>query len=160
ARRAVIGLILGLILLTGSQLYAHPLGNFAICHYSGLTVEEDRIVVKYIIDMAEIPAFQEMSEIDTDQNKEISPAERRAYLSRKVESLKKGLSLRVDDRPLALTTLNSQLEFPPGAGGLSTLKLTLTLQASLKTVGAGPSHRVAYEDTNYPERLGWKEIII
>lgn len=160
ARRMTIGLFMGLILLAGHLLYAHPLGNFAICHYSGLTIGDDAVTVKYIIDMAEIPAFQEMTDIDTDQNKQIDAGERRAYLSRKVEELKKGLMLSVGEQRLSLKTVDTRLEFPPGAGGLATLKLTVTLRAFLKDVAPGRSHRIAYEDNNYPDRLGWKEIVV
>src|SRR5258707_490670 len=38
---------------------APPLGNFTITHYSGLRVGVDTIVLDHVIDMAEIPAFQE-----------------------------------------------------------------------------------------------------
>src|SRR5262245_43105062 len=77
---------IGLILLFIPLAYAHPLGNFAICHYSGLTVGDQSLTIKYIIDMAEIPAYQEIVEIDKDQNKELSAAERQAYMDRQVES--------------------------------------------------------------------------
>lgn len=43
---------------------AHPLGNFTINHYAGLQVSSNRIGVDYVLDMAEIPAFQEIRQID------------------------------------------------------------------------------------------------
>jgi len=39
---------------------AHPMGNFSVNHYSKITLEGDRIRVRYIIDLAEIPTFQEL----------------------------------------------------------------------------------------------------
>ncbi|HVR16660.1 MAG TPA: hypothetical protein VMS25_09885, partial [Candidatus Limnocylindrales bacterium] len=41
---------------------AHPLGNFSISHYSAIRIGKDAVELRYIIDMAEIPTFQEMQE--------------------------------------------------------------------------------------------------
>ena len=38
---------------------AHPLGNFTVNQYTRLDVGRESIRVRYIVDMAEIPAFQE-----------------------------------------------------------------------------------------------------
>ena len=59
---------------------AHPLGNFTINQYSRLEVEKSQIKVRQILDIAEIPAFQLKSEIDTDKNGEYSDAERAAVV--------------------------------------------------------------------------------
>src|SRR4051812_18317142 len=45
---------------------AHPLGNFTVNQYSALTVGLDRVDVFYVVDMAEIPAFQELGTIRAD----------------------------------------------------------------------------------------------
>jgi len=37
---------------------AHPLGNFTVNTYSGLVVRPDSISVDFVVDMAEIPAYQ------------------------------------------------------------------------------------------------------
>jgi D-serine deaminase-like pyridoxal phosphate-dependent protein len=44
---------------------AHPVGDFAISHYARLAVASDRIKVRYVIDMAEIPTFQEIQRISS-----------------------------------------------------------------------------------------------
>jgi hypothetical protein len=41
---------------------AHPLGNFSISHYSAIRIGRDEVELKYILDLAEIPTFQEMQE--------------------------------------------------------------------------------------------------
>ena len=66
-RRALtlLGLVVAMILGPVAAASAHPLGNFTINHYSGIHVSPDEIRVDYVIDMAEIPAFQEMEAIDT-----------------------------------------------------------------------------------------------
>ena len=37
---------------------AHPLGNFTINHYAGIELAGDRVYVRYVLDLAEIPTFQ------------------------------------------------------------------------------------------------------
>src|SRR5437867_2180199 len=41
---------------------AHPMGNFSISHYAGITVRPNAIELHYLIDMAEIPTFQEIQD--------------------------------------------------------------------------------------------------
>ena len=47
-----------LVAAWGGAALAHPLGNFTVNTYSGLIVGPDRISVDFVVDMAEIPAFQ------------------------------------------------------------------------------------------------------
>jgi len=41
---------------------AHPMGNFSVNHYSKISVQGDRIIVGYFIDLAEIPTYQELQQ--------------------------------------------------------------------------------------------------
>ncbi len=41
---------------------AHPMGNFSINHYAAIAVAPRQVELRYLIDMAEIPTFQEMRE--------------------------------------------------------------------------------------------------
>ena len=50
--------------LSPSTADAHPLGNFTINHYLGVVVRPDVVVLDYVVDMAEIPAFQERPAIE------------------------------------------------------------------------------------------------
>ena len=53
-------LVLGLSLFLTSPIgvFAHPMGNFTINHYSGIHIESGWIEIRYFIDRAEIPTFQ------------------------------------------------------------------------------------------------------
>ena len=44
---------------------AHPLGNFTVNRFSAVELSGDRVYVKYVLDMAEIPTFQERQKIAT-----------------------------------------------------------------------------------------------
>ena len=150
----VAGLLLG---FAPRRAAAHPLGNFTINHYSALTVYADRVEIRYVLDMAEIPAYTELQTIHADGSTTLTPAERDAYLARKAAELLKGQTLTLDGQPLALAVAGPmQLSFPAGAGGLPTLRLVMPLAAP---TGGARTGTLNYRDENYVERIGWKEII-
>jgi ABC-type nickel/cobalt efflux system permease component RcnA len=50
---------------------------------------------------------------------------------------------------------------PQGAGGLPTLRIVCDFQGVInKGTEAGGVHRLRFEDANYRERIGWREIVI
>src|SRR5580704_927425 len=103
------------------------MGNFSISHFSGIHVAPGAVEIRYILDMAEIPTFQELQAtgIPTD------PHDPRvtAYLSQKADSLKAALSLTLDSRLLPLETVSEDVIFPAGAGGLPTMKIGVLYRA-------------------------------
>src|SRR5712671_4704254 len=88
---------------------AHPMGNFSINHYSGIVAGEKEIRIRYILDLAEIPAFQEIQEIDTDHDRIISSSERGAYLVQKARSLASGLVLKVAEVEKPLVPISQEI---------------------------------------------------
>jgi ABC-type nickel/cobalt efflux system permease component RcnA len=155
-RRLVLLSILGL-LLTPSVGRAHPMGNFSVSHYSSLRVGAETIELRHVLDMAEIPAFQEIQE--TGIVPEVDHPTVSAYLARKAETLKEGLRLDVDGTRLELRLLSSEALFPPGAGGLPTMKLGFLYRAAGEVHATDGIHQVSFRDDNLPGRAGWKEII-
>jgi len=85
-----------LVALWATAASAHPLGNFTINHYAGLVVRPEAVTIDYVIDMAEIPAFQERSAIDSDADGTLSDNELAAYGASRCDALRSGLSLRID----------------------------------------------------------------
>jgi len=137
---------------------AHPLGNFTINHYAGLHVSREAIFVEYILDMAEIPAFQEIDALDANRNGQAEAAETAGYDAAKCSSLEPDLELRLDDRLVALELVSSALEFPPGVAGLPTLRLTCGFRALLDA--EEENIRATFRNNAYPKRLGWREIVV
>jgi nickel/cobalt transporter (NicO) family protein len=137
---------------------AHPLGNFTINQYSGLQVSREGVDVDYVLDMAEIPAFQTINRMDTNHNRKPDPAEIQGYPEAKCKEVTSHLSLKLDQQPLPLAIKHSTLEFPPGVGGLATLRLTCALEGKASLVSAHQA--IAFENSLYPERLGWQEITV
>lgn len=135
---------------------AHPLGNFTVNRYSRLELYSDAVRIRYVLDMAEIPAFQEMPEIDTDGDGEPAPSENAAYLARKQDEIVDSLRLVVNGSELDLEIVASDITHPEGQAGLRTLRLSLLLHAPV----SGSSVDLVYSDANYSDRIGWKEITV
>src|SRR5258706_1831060 len=148
-----------LAVAAGSVASAHPLGNFTINHYAGVTVRPDAVIVDYVIDMAEIPAFQESSAIDRDGDGVVSQAELAAYSAARCEALRPGLSVHIDARPVTLSVTGAMAALPVGQAGLSTLRLECGYSGVLGAVAGGRSRVLELADANYGERIGWREIV-
>ena len=157
-RLIVLFTVLALALALPTIAWAHPLGNFTINQYAGLRVSRGGISIEYILDMAEIPAFQEIAAFDADGNGQPDPSESAAYHADKCASLRPDLKLGFDDRAVDLALTSSAVEFPAGAGGLPTLRLTCMFQASLDSVT--DNARITFHNNAFPGRLGWKEIVV
>ena len=156
-RAFCLGLFLVAALCLGRPAAAHPMGNFSISHYTRLTAQPGRIALRYVLDFAEIPTVSERDEMGAQGDAAVSDEARRAYLVKKAASLRGGLALTIDGKPAPLTETPVALQFRPGAGGLDTMRVSLDLTAPLPVNGG--SHQIAYQDGNYAERTGWKEIV-
>ena len=110
--------------------FAHPLGNFTINHYAGLHISHDSVAIDFVLDMAEIPAFQEIAAFDKNGNGRADSGESAAYHAGKCKSLQPDLNLLLNNKPVGLTLASSSVEYPAGAGGLPTLRLTCAFNAS------------------------------
>ena len=137
---------------------AHPLGNFTINHYAGLSIAPDGVDLDVVIDMAEIPAFQERQDMDGDGDGSVDDVEGATWASRACLALRGSLDIRLDGAALALTDVASSVAFPAGAGGLSTLRLECAYRARFAAPIAAPAV-LTFSDASYAERIGWREIL-
>ena len=156
--RALLLALAGLAVLPAIAL-AHPLGNFTINHFAAVRVGAESISLDVVIDRAEIPAFQERQRLDTDGDGGVSPAEIEAERQVACTALAGELSLTAAGQALPLTVGAAGISFPPGAGGLVTMRLVCEYVATPATAMAAGT-RVAFADTSFPERIGWREIVL
>ncbi len=165
ARLLTTLLVLCAMVTIPNIVYAHPMGNFSINHYTKIVAGARDVELDYIIDMAEIPTFQETKEgglVTKTGDPALAP-----YLARQADSLKGGLTLDADGQPLKLECVLRQAIFPPGAGGLPTMKMGFVYRASLpQAIAPAIAHAIDvrplslhYRDDNFAGRAGWKEII-
>ncbi|GIM90324.1 nickel/cobalt transporter [Paractinoplanes toevensis] len=134
---------------------AHPLGNFSINQYAGLTLSPSRVDVLALADIAEIPTLQDRPQIDIDGNGQLSPAETAAYAVSECGRYATGLSVTVDDNRLNWTVTAPTYQIRPGAGGLATSRLSCRLSAP-----AALTSRATLRVTNdyRAGRVGWREL--
>src|SRR4030067_1322011 len=106
-RLSIVTLTIVITLVCVPVVSAHPLGNFTINHYAGLEVSPQGIQVDYILDMAEIPTFLEISSIDTNQNDQPDEEELVGYSAYRCERILPDLAVAIDGRrvPLGLRAL-------------------------------------------------------
>jgi len=146
---------LALLLLAATPAFAHPMGNFSINHYTRISVQRGAVELRYVLDLAEIPTYQEMQR--TGMTAEQGSAASAHYLAQQAETLRRGLRLQAEGRTLGLSLVSQQILFSPGAGGLPTMKLGFTYRATLPR--RADTQNLKYEDSNFRERAGWKELV-
>jgi ABC-type nickel/cobalt efflux system permease component RcnA len=156
----IIMTTLGLMFGFADVAVAHPLGNFTINHFARLEIDLQQIAIHYVIDMAEIPAFQALQDADINQDGITSDTELSTLRQQLVPQYATGLRLKLDDADLLLQTGVSRISLPPGVGGLSTLRVEYDLSAAIPADQPTALHRLHFEDMNYPNRLGWREIVV
>jgi nickel/cobalt exporter len=138
---------------------AHPLGNFTINHYAGIEVAQDAVHLDLVIDMAEIPTFQERQKIDTDGDGDVTDAETAAAEMPACTTQAALLHLSIGGTPASLTPASANISFPPGLGGLSTMRTECSFLIPFATPLTTRT-TILFEDVSYPERIGWREIVV
>jgi nickel/cobalt transporter (NicO) family protein len=128
---------------------AHPLGNFTINHYSRVQPTGDRIYVVYVLDMAEIPTFRVRRTMSTPE----------AYARATSKAVADELELEVAGRRLDLAPVRHAIAFPPGVGGLDTLRLEIVLRSPRLPPATAPE-TLSYRDGTFRGRIGWKEVVL
>jgi len=136
---AALLVVIGATLVASPTASAHPLGNFTVNHFAGVDLAGDTVYVRFALDLAEIPTFQEGADV-----------RRPGYAA----SLAKGLELTVDGKRVPLIVVAHRTSERPGAGGLKTLRF----DAIYRAPAAGT--RLTFADRSFASRIGWREITI
>lgn len=161
ARRLLAVLALSLVSFAASGIVAappaaaHPLGNFTVNRYSGIQLSPGQVRVLYVLDMAEVPTFQEMERLDTDGNDEVSEYERAVWADREIAELGSGLRLVVDGSSVSLAPGRRILTLAAGQAGLQVLRLEAVFTGPLPRDGTA-----SYRDSNGRGQLGWREVTV
>ncbi|HJU82469.1 MAG TPA: sulfite exporter TauE/SafE family protein [Acidimicrobiia bacterium] len=143
-----------LALMTGTAR-AHPLGNFTTNVHLGLLFSPGWLDLSLVVDMAEIPAFREKRAMDQDGDTIVSALEGEDYATAACEGFRPEIILRLESGVLAFESRGADLTFPPGQGGLDTLRIECRFGAAL------PENHgdLQVENRVYADRLGWSEIV-
>lgn len=150
---AVLGGLAALFVQTAPGS-AHPLGNFTINHLAKVRLANHRVLIHYILDIAEIPTFQIMRENDAAGN----TMSRRLddWAQRERATVLQGLRVESGGVALVLQPQVAHVATRPGAGGLPTIYWTDELSAQLPEA----SNSLSVSDRTYENRIGWKDIVV
>jgi hypothetical protein len=151
-------LIASLGLARPVPVVAHPFGPFSISVYSGLTVHQDHIDIRWVLDMAETAAVATLELIDSNSNGHVTEEEKAEYFDLWVGSILGGITLMVDEQELLPKVIDRELTLPTGEGGVPAVRLVIDLSAEL-VMGVSP-HAARYQDTNYTQYPGWREVSV
>lgn len=131
--------VVAAVLAHPREASAHPLGNFTVNHYAGIEVAGDRVYVRYVLDLAEIPTFQSGD---------------RVRAPRYPSELAHQLDLRLGGERAVLRPLAHRVVERPGAGGLPTLRFEAVYTASLR------GSAFTFADRSFASRIGWREVTV
>jgi nickel/cobalt exporter len=159
---AVLAVLLGTLFLVTPGAQAHPLGNFTVNHYAGLTLRPDRVDVRSVVDRAEIPTAQLQPQIDTNGDGTTSPEELTAYATKECPQVAAAVQATVTRdggaaRAMTFSVTSSVAETVPGAANLPTLRVTCELTAPAVLTAPGV---LSYTNSFQADRVGWKEIVV
>lgn len=140
----LLGLTAGLLLSTPAA--AHPLGNFTTNLYAGLRVSPGSVEVDFVLDLAELPAYQAEQEMGADRD---------GWAGRVCAEAAAASTLTVGGARVPLGARPAGLTLPPGSGGLTTLRLECTLRGAAPT---GSEQKISFRNDLYPGRIGWHEV--
>lgn len=144
--------ILLLILAAALTASAHPMGNFSVSHYAKFRVGAERVRLDYVLDLAEIPTFELL------QDWNLTPASPRAELearaAQQAKKWAKRLVLKSDGSTIHPVFESAELATAEGAGNMTVMRIAAHFDLPA-TAGD-----IEYEDRNYSERAGWKEVVV
>ncbi|MGH8999979.1 MAG: hypothetical protein ACRDY7_11380, partial [Acidimicrobiia bacterium] len=164
-RLALVGLLGAVVVFffPAAPASAHPLGNFTVNQHLGVGISSDHLEVTLVTDMAEIPAFQTRRDIDSDGDGAVSAQENVAWQDSACADRSGQVRITINGSRLPIEPAGVELTFPPGQGGLPTLRLTCRFEAD---AGGNPARSalvnrtLEIENANSAGRIGWREIVV
>jgi nickel/cobalt transporter (NicO) family protein len=138
--------LLPAIVVCAAVALAHPMGNFSVSHYSRIELGAKGAHIRYVLDLAEIPTFQLMQGWKAEETA--------AKVEEQAREWARGLKIDVGGRAVAPKVERTSYVVAKGAGGMAILRVVAEL-----SVEAAPG-TLRFVDGNYPDRAGWKEIVI
>ena len=140
-RRFLFVLVALAVLAAPAGASAHPLGNFTVNRFAAIELSGRDVFIHYVLDLAEIPTVQEGDRVRGP-----------GFAGEVAERL----NLELDGRPVELVTVQHKATERPGAGGLPTLRF----EAVYRVAEPGAAEILVFRDTNFADRIGWKEIVV
>jgi nickel/cobalt transporter (NicO) family protein len=122
---------------------AHPLGNRSVSHLTVIEVEDGHVEATYVLELGEVPAYLLLKEHPNLEAQARDAA--RQWIAE--------LEFSTGGRRLEPELESAEAQVRSGDDGLKVARITMRM----RVVAAGS---LAFEDHNFSDRSGWKEIAI
>ncbi|MEP6962690.1 MAG: hypothetical protein ABI995_11475 [Acidobacteriota bacterium] len=139
------------VLLLCAGLSAHPVGNASINHYARLEPTAKGVDLTYALDFAELPSIELLQSWGLEPRVS-SLSQMEAKAREQSRTWLAQLRLTSGGKPVQAEFSSASLFVGDGAGGLPILRVTVRAHIAATS-------DLQYEDTNFKDRAGWKEII-
>ena len=148
-----------LVLIGALSAGAHPLGNFTINHFTRINVGADTLRVRYVIDMAEIPSFQEFQRVTGSGAITPTQSQLDQYAAQASQRYVNNLLIIIDGSKVPLQVTATRAMLVDAAGGLQTLRVESEFAAVFENHDSS-IHQLEFADNNFADRLGWRELVV
>jgi nickel/cobalt exporter len=141
-----------LLAIAPGLLGAHPLGNFSVSHYTRLEVSAQGVKITYVLDLAEVPTYTLLRGWKLNAKSPRAELEKRA--AEQAQEWAKGLEFHSGGKLVEPRLLSAAIQLTSEADGQAVARIICTFNLP------GVVSPLQFEDHNYPDRFGWKEIAI
>jgi ABC-type nickel/cobalt efflux system permease component RcnA len=163
ARRFAAAILLAVAAAASSvcraDTVASLLGNFTINQFTGLSIADDRVEVRYAVVFGQLPALRELHAADADGDGVTTGAERDAYAGRLAKAFEDRLLLTVDGAAVPLRATRWTTSLPNEQGGFS-LRLDIDYVGTMPSAEGTANRQLSFANQNYAGRFGWQEIVV
>ena len=143
---------LPLPLILAGLLSAHPMGNSSVSHYSRFEVTPRGVELHYALDLAELPSLDLMRKWGVKPD---SPREKiQKHADEQAHEWARNLFITSAGRSVMPSLQQTSVAFSDSADGNPTIRIAMKLTLAVAT------GTLEFEDKNYQDRAGWKEILI
>lgn len=140
------------LFLVAGAMFGHPMGNFSVNHYARIETTARGAHIRYVLDLAEIPTFELLEQWKMEATAPRAELEARA--AEQAREWVRNLRITVGGRAVKPHIAATKMTMDKGAADMPVMRVVTDLELA---VAPG---RIAYEDGNYSERAGWKEIVV
>ncbi len=141
-----------LLAMASGLLGAHPLGNFSVSHYTRLEVSAQGVKITYVLDLAEVPTYTLLRRWKLGSKSPQTELDRKA--AEQAQEWAKGLEFHAGGKVVEPRFLSAAIQLTSEADGQAVARIAATFELP------GVASPLQFEDHNFPDRFGWKEIAI
>ncbi len=140
------------LILSAALVNAHPMGNFSVSHYTRFDVKASSVDVLYVLDLAELPTFDLLRQWGVERTAPRGEMDRKA--AAQARDWMQHLQISSDGQAVTPKFVSADFAIADGAGNLPIVRIASHLRLDVVP------GKLEYEDRNFPDRAGWKEIVI